>query len=107
MLSADLKAIGQKEHLWKTSQCFSWMCTFSMARVMKTTPQWMHLGDAQRKSRITATVLIPTHTQSGADGGKHQATAGPCLFSSTAIWKSKGGTQYRNSQAGQVSQLDL
>lgn len=63
-------------------------------------------GCTKKEPNYSHGVDSNTHTN-GADGGKHQATAGPCLVSSTATWKSKGGTQYRNSQAGQVSQLDV
>lgn len=43
VLSVLLKAMGQKEHLWKTSQCLSWIWAFSIPSDMNTTPQWMHL----------------------------------------------------------------
>ena len=45
VLLAVLKAMGQKAHLWKTWQCFSWMWLFSKAKVRWMTPQWMHLND--------------------------------------------------------------
>lgn len=58
-LGADLKAMGQMGHLWKTSQCDVWMWDLMEFTPPNTTAQLGHLGGTEHGGKVGQLQPVP------------------------------------------------